>query len=144
MEQLNKYPTFCNYLVFVLAKLTNQGAHKKRPKNLLFFDSDVIFLLLDEATRSLSGLILKNNIRMFWDSYPDDVRQYVRQECLQAIGDQSPLIRATVGIIITNTVCKEGLNKWPTLLDSLCHMIDSQDYNTCEVRQKNCFESRQN
>lgn len=81
---------------------------------------------------------------MYWDSYPDDVKQYVRQDCLRAIGDASPLIRATVGIIITNTVCKEGLNKWPALLTTLCEMIDSLDYNTCEVKKKNKLNSVKN
>uniref|UniRef100_A0A915KY87 Transportin-1 n=1 Tax=Romanomermis culicivorax TaxID=13658 RepID=A0A915KY87_ROMCU len=123
LEQLNKYPTFSNYLAFVLARLNTQ----------------------DDATRSLSGLILKNNIRLFWDTYPSEVKEYVRQECLKAIGHSSPLIRATVGIIITNTVCKEGLQQWPTLLGDLCSLMDSADYNTCEgalsAMQKICEDS---
>ncbi|XP_014661987.1 PREDICTED: transportin-1-like, partial [Priapulus caudatus] len=41
LEELNKYPDFNNYLIFVLTKLTSE----------------------DEPTRSLSGLILKNNVR---------------------------------------------------------------------------------
>lgn len=89
----------------------------------------------DEATRSLSGLILKNNIRLLWDAYPAEVRQYIRQECLLAIGDPSALIRATVGIIVTNIVSKEGILQWPNLLPTLCNMIDSKDFNVCEVRK---------
>lgn len=41
LEELNQYPDFNNYLIYVLTKLKTE----------------------DEATRSLSGLILKNNIR---------------------------------------------------------------------------------
>ena len=41
LEELNSFPDFNNYLTFVLTKLTTE----------------------DEPTRSLSGLILKNNVK---------------------------------------------------------------------------------
>lgn len=85
----------------------------------------------------MSGLILKNNIKQFWETYPDDVKRYVRQEVLNVIGHSSPLIRATVGTIITNTVCKEGLIQWSNLLETLLQMFDSQDNYTCEVMKNN-------
>lgn len=50
-----------------------------------------------------------------------------------AVGDPSPLIRATVGILITTIASKGGLANWPQLLPSLCDMLDSQNYNICEV-----------
>jgi transportin-1 len=56
------------------------------------------------------------------------------QECLSAVGDASPLIRATVGILITTIAYKEELIHWPALLPALCNMLDSHDYNVCEVR----------
>uniref|UniRef100_A0A8C5A0G3 Uncharacterized protein n=1 Tax=Gadus morhua TaxID=8049 RepID=A0A8C5A0G3_GADMO len=59
----NQFPDFNNYLIFVLTRLK---------------------LKVNEPTRSLSGLILKNNGR------------FIKQECLSNIGDPSPLIRATL------------------------------------------------
>lgn len=50
-----------------------------------------------------------------------------------AVGDPSPLIRATVGILITTIASKGGLANWPQLLPALCDMLDSQNYNICEV-----------
>lgn len=50
-----------------------------------------------------------------------------------AVGDPSPLIRATVGILITTISNKGGIINWPQLLPTLCDMLDSQDYNVCEV-----------
>lgn len=50
-----------------------------------------------------------------------------------AVGDASPLIRATVGILITTIANKGSLMNWPQLLPTLCEMLDSQDYNICEV-----------
>uniref|UniRef100_A0A8C7XMQ7 Transportin 1 n=1 Tax=Oryzias sinensis TaxID=183150 RepID=A0A8C7XMQ7_9TELE len=75
LEQLNQYPDFNNYLIFVLTKLKSE----------------------DEPTRSLSGLILKNNVKAHYHNFPNGVSDFIKSECLQNIGDSSPLIRATVG-----------------------------------------------
>lgn len=123
LEELNKYPDFNNYLMFVLTKLTSE----------------------DEATRSLSGLILKNNVKTHYHSLQVNVTNFVKNECLQAVGDPSPLIRATVGILITTIASKGDLTSWPELLPALCNMLDSQDYNVCEgafgALQKICEDS---
>ncbi|KZS14399.1 Transportin-1 [Daphnia magna] len=123
LEELNKYPDFNNYLIFVLTKLTSE----------------------DEPTRSLSGLILKNNVRAHFHKFPAPVADFIRNECLSAIGDPSPLIRATVGILITTISSRGELANWPELLPKLCQMLDSQDYNVCEgafgALQKICEDS---
>lgn len=99
----------------------------------------------DEPTRSLSGLILKNNIRVHGAALQPAIVEYIKQECLNAIGDPSPLIRATVGILITTISSKGGLQHWPQLLPALCEMLDSADYNVCEgsfgALQKICEDS---
>ncbi|KAG5272424.1 hypothetical protein AALO_G00165380 [Alosa alosa] len=77
LEQLNQYPDFNNYLIFVLTKLKSE----------------------DEPTRSLSGLILKNNVKAHYQNFPNGVSEFIKNECLQNIGDSSPLIRATVDLI---------------------------------------------
>ena len=51
----------------------------------------------DEPTRSLSGLILKNNVKAHYQNFPNGVSDFIKNECLENIGDTSPLIRATVG-----------------------------------------------
>ena len=94
-----------------------------------------VFLLhSDEPTRSLSGLILKNNIRAHFEKFPPEVTEFIKTECLNSIGDPSPLIRATIGILITTISAKGGLENWPDLLLRLCQYLDSEDYNVCEVR----------
>jgi len=98
LEELNKYPDFNNYLIFVLTKLTSE----------------------DEATRSLSGLLLKNNVRANFNSFPPTVTEFIKQECLNSIGDPSSLIRSTISIIITTIASKGELSNWPELLPRLC------------------------
>uniref|UniRef100_A0A6I8REM4 Transportin-1 n=1 Tax=Xenopus tropicalis TaxID=8364 RepID=A0A6I8REM4_XENTR len=123
LEQLNQFPDFNNYLIFVLTKLKSE----------------------DEPTRSLSGLILKNNVKAHFQNFPNGVTDFIKSECLNNIGDASPLIRATVGILITTIASKGELQNWPELLPKLCGLLDSEDYNTCEgafgALQKICEDS---
>ncbi|MEQ2241733.1 Transportin-2 [Ilyodon furcidens] len=123
LEQLNQFPDFNNYLIFVLTRLKTE----------------------DEPTRSLSGLILKNNVKAHYQNFPSGVSDFIKQECLNSIGDPSPLIRATIGILITTIASKGELQSWPELLPQLCSLLDSEDYNTCEgsfgALQKICEDS---
>lgn len=86
----------------------------------------------EEPTRSLSGLILKNNIKTNFHKFQPEVSDFIKQKCLTAVGDSSPLIRATVGILITTIATKTQLSAWPELLPGLCSMLDSPHYNSCE------------
>ncbi|NXJ87183.1 TNPO2 protein, partial [Trogon melanurus] len=99
----------------------------------------------DEPTRSLSGLILKNNVKAHYQSFPQPVAEFIKQECLNNIGDASSLIRATIGILITTIASKGELQMWPELLPQLCNLLNSEDYNTCEgafgALQKICEDS---
>ena len=72
---------------------------------------------------------MKSNYHLF----PEAVKEFVKTECLQAIGDPSPLIRATIGILITTISQKGELVHWPQLLPSLCQLLDREDYSVCEV-----------
>ncbi|KAJ7323741.1 Transportin-1 [Desmophyllum pertusum] len=98
-----------------------------------------------EPTRSLSGLILKNNVKSNYETFPDQVKEFIKSECLEAIGDPSPLIRATIGILVTTIAAKGDLTNWPQLLPTLCQLLDSEDYNVCEgafgALQKICEDS---
>ncbi|XP_074105012.1 transportin 1 [Cotesia typhae] len=124
LEELNKFPDFNNYLIFVLTKLRSEA---------------------DVPTRSLSGLILKNNVRTHYHKFLPEVTNFIKQECLSAVGDPDPMIRATVGILITTIASKGEVSTWPELLPSLCQMLDSQDYNVCDgsfsALQKICEDS---
>ena len=94
---------------------------------------------IDEPTRSLSGLILKNNVKSHYHTFPETVKEFIKSECLQSIGDPSPLIRATIGILITTIASKGDLTTWPQLLPTLCQLLDSEDYNVCEVNATESF-----
>lgn len=71
------------------------------PPQPVFFYKVLLSLLClspkDEPTRSLSGLILKNNVKAHYQNFPPNVADFIKRECLNNIGDPSPLIRATIG-----------------------------------------------
>lgn len=107
----NQYPDFNNYLVFVFTKLSTEA----------------------EPTRAIAGLILKNNVKLYYNSFPDEVRSFIHQHSMTAIDDPSDLIRATAGTLISTIAMRGGLANWPDLLPTLCQYIDSSQYVTCEV-----------
>lgn len=162
LESLNQFPDFNNYLIFVLTKLKSEGKRAvddncqvhvavslvpvprsmalnlpaRRNKSVQVcrnYGLTLIYFISDEPTRSLSGLILKNNVKSHYHTFPDQVKEFIKSECLEAIGDPSPLIRATIGILVTTIAAKGDLTNWPQLLPTLCQLLDSEDYNVCEV-----------
>lgn len=114
LETLNQYPDFNNYLAFVLTKLKTND-------------------MLDEPTRAIAGLILKNNIKQHYVGFPPEIKSFIKSESLLIVGDASPLIRATVGTLISTIANRGELVNWPELLPTLCQLIDSPDSLACEV-----------
>jgi hypothetical protein len=49
---------------------------------------------------------LKNNVKAHLTNFPTEVTQFIKSECLLAVGDPSPLIRATIGILIVTIAVK--------------------------------------
>lgn len=110
LETLNQYPDFNNYLVYIFIKVTVEA----------------------ESTRAIAGLILKNNVKLYYNNFPEEIRSFIHQHSMAAIDDPSPLIRATAGTLISTIAMRGGLTNWPDLLPTLCQYIDSSQYFTCE------------
>ena len=53
----------------------------------LFSCINLTLSVTDEPTRSLAGLILKNNLKVFYHNFPANVKQFIKQECLSCIGE---------------------------------------------------------
>lgn len=81
------------------------------------------FLSQDEPTRSLSGLILKNNVKAHYQNFPNGVSDFIKSECLQNIGDSSPLIRATVGKSPLSSDCNVVLSIHAYLFMFKCFLL---------------------
>ncbi|GMT14401.1 hypothetical protein PFISCL1PPCAC_5698, partial [Pristionchus fissidentatus] len=110
LNQLNGHERFGCYLAYILGVMSTE----------------------DVAKRSLAGIILKNNMRTQWTKLTPDVKDFIRTKVLSAIGDESPLIRATVGIILTTVVVEEGIDEWPMLLPTLRELLHQGDRPTLQ------------
>ncbi|CAD5210069.1 unnamed protein product [Bursaphelenchus okinawaensis] len=123
LDALNSLPEFYCYLCYVL------GEQKQA----------------EVSQRALSALLLKNAIRLHWPQIPLHIKLYLKRNCFAAIADESPLLRATVGIIITTIFCHEGCHNWPELLPTLCEMLNSDNKTQVEGAlsslQKICEDS---
>lgn len=84
-------------------------------------------------------------MRAHFHQFPTEVAEFIKAECINSIGDRSPLIRATIGILVTTIASKGDLNNWSDLLPKLCHLLDSEDLNVVEgsfgALQKICEDS---
>ena len=54
----------------------------------------------------------------YYLSLPQEVKEFVKLYCLQFIGNGTPLIQATLGILISTIAAKGGLSSWQELLPS--------------------------
>lgn len=78
-----------------------------------------------ETVRQAAGLLLKNNLKALYKNLAPPVRQYINNELLSAIGDDSRLVRSAVAVCITAIVSKAGLQVWPDLFPTLVSCLDS-------------------
>ncbi|CAH8460580.1 unnamed protein product [Dicrocoelium dendriticum] len=108
--ELNKFPDFNKYLAFILFDAVNES----------------------DSTRSMSGLILKNNLKTHFKLCPPELITFIKDGCLSHLSDPSLMMRSTVGILITTIVTLGGLETWPELLPKLIDCLQSGDMNVIE------------
>jgi hypothetical protein len=110
LQTFHAIPDYNNYLVYIFSRLKAE----------------------DEFVRTVAGLLLKNNIKDYYNRMPKEVQNYVKKEVLSSIGDPLPGIRRTVSSIVTTIVTKGKIEGWPSLMQSLIHLLDSTDPNVVE------------
>jgi hypothetical protein len=111
LEYFNKVPDYNSYLVYILTQMPQEDAY----------------------TRTLAGLNLKNNIRTYFNTIPPPVMDYVKECCVQHIGEPDSSVRKAVGLVITAIVTRGQVHNWPQILQILMEKLDSGDTNLIEV-----------
>lgn len=89
--------------------------------------------LVDEMTRSLAGLILKNNCRKLYTKFPHDLRVFIRRKSLELLTDTSHTIRSTAGILIVSVVVAGAVNHWPDLWPTLGDLLSHPSEGVVET-----------
>lgn len=88
--------------------------------------------LCDETTRSLCCLLLKNNVRKHYSTFPQDLKDFIKKRSLELLRDTSPVIRSTVGILITTIATNGELFTWTELLPTLGQMLNANELEIVE------------
>lgn len=81
----------------------------------------------------MSGLLLKNNLKLRLASIPQDVIEYIKSTIFDAIADPVAMIRNTVSTVIDQLLVTLQPENWPEALSKLVELVDSQDKNAQEV-----------
>jgi hypothetical protein len=89
----------------------------------------------DQYIRSVAGLTLKNNVRSHFPTIQPQVLDYVKECCIQHIGDQQ--VGKAVGLVIAAIVSTGKIQNWPQILQVLLEKIDEQNPTVLKVRLLN-------
>ncbi|OLY82423.1 Transportin-1 [Smittium mucronatum] len=110
LNELQNVPDFINYLIFVLTKMSEQ------PPEI----------------RAVAGLLLKNSVAQDFKKYSPNDLIYLKSQALSSLGDRDPLVRHTLGTVISSLVILGGIENWPQALSQLFLALDSQDFDIVE------------
>lgn len=105
-----------------------------------------IFLEADKSdisVRSTAGILLKNNINMFFSQISSDVLIYLKEASVNGLSDPQQLIRSISGNLITTIIRKGGIINCPEILPKLMHMMESPDIPTQEVINRLIYSGKE-
>ncbi|KAG1223165.1 hypothetical protein G6F35_004829 [Rhizopus arrhizus] len=109
LEYFNKVPDYNNYLVYILTQMPQE----------------------DQYIRSVAGLTLKNNIRSYYPTIPPQVLEFVKECCLQHIGDSE--VGKAVSLVIAAIVQRGQIQNWPQAIQVLLEKLDDPSPVVVEV-----------
>lgn len=85
----------------------------------------------DQYIRSVAGLTLKNNIRSHFATIQPNVLEYVKECCIQHIGDAG--VGKPVSLVIAAIVSRGNIQQWPQILQVLLEKLDDPSPVMVEV-----------
>lgn len=100
---IQTYPDFVHYLLYILGNAE----------------------LYSEDTRSLSGIILKNNITATFEKLTEETKSTVKRECVRLLKDPLKEVRNTVSNVIIALIWKGDISSWPELIPYLTDFLDN-------------------
>ncbi|GAA5850600.1 hypothetical protein JCM9279_007555 [Rhodotorula babjevae] len=115
LESFNKIPDYNSYLVYILTQMPSE----------------------DVTVRSMAGLLLKNNIRLYLNEIQPDVVAYVKSNIFGAIADPTSMIRNTVSTVINQLIVELKPENYIEALSRLLELVDSPD----QYAQEGAFAS---
>lgn len=118
LDQFGTLPDYSNYLVYILTQVSSE----------------------EIPTRSISGLLLKNHIRLLFQNTPSQqwpqlksTLGYVQETILPALSFEEAMLRRTATQVVAMVMELIGPEGWPRGVEALTMLIESQNPNEAEV-----------
>ncbi|KAI9796459.1 MAG: hypothetical protein M1835_003985 [Candelina submexicana] len=116
LAQAKSSPDINNYLTFLIAS--------RNPPSSLNINQDDF-----HTVRSSAAIMLKNNVKTFYNSIPTNSLDYIRSSILLGLQDPNLQIRSYAGNVITEIVRQGGILGWPQLLAELLALVGNERGN---------------
>ncbi|CAO3616120.1 unnamed protein product [Cunninghamella echinulata] len=84
----------------------------------------------NQYIRSVAGLTLKNNIRSYYPSIPSEVIDYVKECCIQNIGNEE--VGKPVSLVIAAIMARGQVHNWAPCLQVLMEKLDDPNPTVVE------------
>ncbi|PWN46719.1 ARM repeat-containing protein [Violaceomyces palustris] len=110
LDELSQIPDYANYLVFTLTSLPQE----------------------DLATRSVAGLILKNQILYHSDTISQESYDYVKQSIIPALSLREDMLRRTATQVVAMLMAILSPQSWPEGLSKLIELMTSSNFDEAE------------
>ncbi|KAF5291159.1 hypothetical protein FQA39_LY14401 [Lamprigera yunnana] len=117
LQLMYRNPNFVYYLLYILRNRT-----------------------YEEHIRSLSAIILKNNILSNCEMLSQAILNCIRQECFNLLTDPSREVCSSVTTLMGTLIWKGGLSNWPDLIPNLCTLLDTRDCQLFETVSTTLFK----
>lgn len=82
----------------------------------------------ENEKRFMSLIILKNVIRSRWNSFPEDVKGYIRQGVVYGLSNSLYILREYSGTTLSTILSAEGFSSWPYIIDTLLEKTKEETY----------------
>lgn len=110
LKQAQQNPEISNYFCYLLAHGIPRQVGNVKPD-------------LVQSARGMAGILLKNDIRTKYKSFPTSTQDYLHTQVLNGLRDPSAQIRNQTGSVITELVKQGSLMNWPQVLQELVSLI---------------------
>jgi len=129
LQELQNHPDFNGYLNYIFTSnqfqsiLFPQEPQQTQQQSMAIAD-----------IRCIAGIMLKNNIKQKFSSFADTMKERIKHDILQCVGDPIPLIRRTVASLVTNIMNSyDGqFSYWPGLLYTLYQYLENTNENVVD------------
>ncbi|KAI9726342.1 MAG: hypothetical protein M1828_001616 [Chrysothrix sp. TS-e1954] len=129
LKQAKASPDINNYLCFLLSGSGGALQDVTLPQDSLL------------TARSAAGIMLKNDIKTYFESINPNSIAYIKDNILHGLQDESGQIRSFTGNVITELIRQAGVMGWPEVVGALLAMAANDGGSTTLKTQEGAMDA---